>query len=147
VVGTVTRGIARAGFDADLAFGKARERRFREVLDLRAGHHLELKADQRAASTGNIFVEYRQHGRQSGIAITDCTWWTTEVVADVFVTQRTERLKELARRAYRDPGNRRAGGDYNAYDGILVPVFWLVVQHEFEQPAELDVLDDQEPLW
>lgn len=143
----MTRGVARAGFDADLAFGKDRERVFREVLDLREGHFLELKSDQRAADTGNVFVEYSQHGRPSGIAITECSWWTTEVVGDVFVTQRMQRMKELARRAFRHPDRRRAGGDFNAYEGILVPTFWLVTQHDFERPPELDVPEGQEPLW
>ena len=140
----MTRGVTRAGFDADLRQFKKRERVFNEVLDLREGHYLELKSDQRAAETGNVFVEYRQHGRPSGIAISECEWWTTEVVLDVFVTMRTARMKELARRAYRQ-GLLKAGGDFNAYDGILVPTFWLVTRHEFETPAELPDVG-QEPL-
>ena len=142
----MTRDLARAGFDADLQFGKERERVFREVLDLRTGHYLELKSDQRAADTGNVFIEYRQHGRPSGIAITACEWWTTEVVQDVFITMRTARMKELARRSYRVSERRRQGGDYNAYDGILVPVPELVLQHDFELPPEVPGLE-QEPLW
>lgn len=89
------------------------------------GHHLELKSDQKARETGKVFVEFKQHGRASGIATTQSQWWTVEVETDVFVTVKTERLKALAREAWKDPRNRKRGGDHDAYEGILVPVEWL----------------------
>lgn len=119
-------GLAREGFDIDLRFGQERELTFAEVLLIRDGHFLELKSDQRARSTGNVFVEYRQHGRPSGIATTDSHWWTVEVEDDVFVTMPTRRMRALASAAVKS-GRKTMGGDGNAYEGALVRVEDLVL--------------------
>lgn len=126
MVGIMADGIARAGFDVDLRFGQEREVAFSEVLVIRGGHYLELKSDQKASSTGNIFVEYRQHGRPSGISTTIAPWWTIEVLDNVFVTMRTDRLKALVKQAAKEPSRRVHGGDNNLYSGVLVPVEWLL---------------------
>lgn len=119
-------GVAREGFDIDLRFGQEREIRLAEVLLIRKGHHLELKSDQKAASTGNIFVEYRQHGRPSGISTTKAEWWTVEVLENTFVTLPVTRMRALVKLASEDRTRRIKGGDNNAYSGVLVPVEWLV---------------------
>ena len=122
MVGIMADGIAREGFDIDLRFGQERETTFAEILMIRGGNHVELKSDQKAHVTGNVFVEYRQHGRESGIATTKAHWWTVEVLPDVFVTLPTSRMKALMKAV----GKRTSGGDYNAYRGCLVPVKYLV---------------------
>jgi hypothetical protein len=115
-------GLAREGFDKDLAFGESRESAFVQAIT-RA--RVEVKSDQKARSTGNVFIEYRQKGRPSGIATSEAEWWAIEVDDDVFITVRRSKLKALARQAIAT-GKHTAGGDFDEYDGALVPVVWLV---------------------
>lgn len=124
-------GVGRGdpAFDIKLAQGHLREASFEELLRIRGGHALELKSDAAAVRTGHAFVEFRQHGRPSGVHpdSTRADWWTTEVLADVFVTQRTDRVRQLARRAWSEPERRRLGVGDNCNDGVLVPVEWYVL--------------------
>lgn len=116
-------GLARAGFDIDLLDGKAREDAFAYVL-LKA--KVEHKSDEKCRITGNVFVEYRQKGRPSGLATTTAEWWAIEFDKDSWLLMPTERLRALARQAYKDPRRRVSGGDNNQYEGVLIPVEWLV---------------------
>lgn len=119
----------RPQFDIDLRFGQSRELSFAEVLMIRGGHLLELKSDQKCASTGNVFVEYEQQGKPSGVRTTESHWWTTEVANNVFVTMPTETLLNLARLYWH---TRRPGGDNNNW-GVLVPVTDLVKPNKSDE--------------
>lgn len=118
----MTTGLARAGFDIDLRDGEAREDALVHVF-LKA--RVEHKADFKAVDTGNVFIEYRQKGVPSGISVTEAEWWALELVGLGWFLVATERLKELAARAYRE-GLVKRGGDHNNYEGVLLPVEWLV---------------------
>lgn len=89
------------------------------------GHRIELKTDHKAARTGNVFVEYQQPTGKSGIAKTEAEWWAFHLVGLGYCIVPTERLRALARQAYRE-GRKAHGGDYNRYLGVLIPVEWLV---------------------
>lgn len=117
----MSEGLAREGFDKDLAFGESRESAFVEAIT-RA--RVEIKSDQKARVTGNVFIEYRQKGRPSGISTSVAEWWAIEVDDDAWFVIRTSRLRALARRAL-ETGRRSHGGDGNQYEGALVPVEWL----------------------
>lgn len=119
----MTEGRSGAGFDIDLRNGQAREDALVYVF-LRA--LVEVKSDRKARETGNVFVEYRQPSGLSGIATTTAQWWAFEIDDDVWILVPTEKLRALARVAWRDPRRRKKGGDFNNYDGVLVPVAWLV---------------------
>ncbi len=118
----MAKGLARSGFDIDLRDGQAREDAFVHVF-LKA--RVEHKSDEKCRYTGNLFVEYEQHGRPSGIAVTEADWWATEFDDDSWVIIPTERMKELARRAVQE-GRAAAGGDDDNYKGALVPIEWVV---------------------
>lgn len=120
----MAQGVARSGFDLDLAHGEAREGALGRILSLRYGDRIEVKSDGKARSTGNLFVEFRQKGRPSGIAVTEAEWWSTEVYDDVWIILPTVVLKRLASRAYHE-GRTKLGGDGDLYEGILIPVAWL----------------------
>lgn len=118
----MAEGIAREGFDIDLRHGVAREDALVHVF-LQA--KVEHKCDEKARRTGNLFIEYRQKGRPSGIAVTTADWWAFEFDDETWLIVPTEKLKRLARLAYQQ--NRRAkGGDNNLYEGVLLPTEWLV---------------------
>jgi hypothetical protein len=118
----VAEGLARAGFDIDLREGQAREDALVHVF---LKDKVEHKADHWAAKTGNVAIEYRQHGRPSGIATTEAHYYALELVGLGWFIIETDRLKALARLAIRERRTKRIG-DNNAYDNALVPVEWLV---------------------
>lgn len=118
----MTEGLAREGFDIDLLHGKAREDAFAHVLT-RA--KVECKSDGKCRSTGNVFIEFRQRGRDSGIKTTTADWWAIEYADDCWVVLPTQRLIALARQAYRVKGSVR-GGDGDEYEGVLIPIEWFV---------------------
>ena len=121
-------GIARSGFDADLVFGEARESAFVEAV---RKARVKMKSDQKARSTGNVFIEIRQgspikgEGRPSGISVTEAEWWCIEYEDDCWLTVRTSLLKALVGRAKALRGTKMAG-DRNRFEGVLVPVEWFI---------------------
>lgn len=119
----MTQGLARAGFDIDLRHGEAGEQAFVHVF-LKA--KVEHKRDDKCRVTGNVFIEYKQKGRPSGIAVTTANWWAIEYDEECWVIVPTDRLKALARQAAKEPRRLVKGGDNNLYDGVLVPIEWLV---------------------
>jgi hypothetical protein len=118
----VTDGLAREGFDRDLRHGEAREDAFVHVL-LRS--RVEVKSDGQCQRTGNVFIEYKQKGRPSGIATTEAHWYAIEVLTEHWVLVPTDSLKHLTRRAIKE-NRTKHGGDNDQYLGALVPVEWLV---------------------
>jgi hypothetical protein len=120
----MTVGLARSGFDIDLAEGKLREGVLRKALAAN-GRLIELKSDKRYKETGNLFVEYRQKGRPSGIAVTECQWWATEFLPDRFIIVPYAVMLDRAMRAHLE-GRTVKGGDNNLYDGVKVPLHWLL---------------------
>lgn len=115
-------GIARAGFDIDLRDGQAREDALVHVF---LKDKVEHKYDGKARSTGNLFVEYSQKGKPSGLATTTADYWAFEYDDNCWLIVPTERLKAVASQAYK-AGKRKKGGDGDQYEGVLVPIEWLV---------------------
>lgn len=135
-------GIARSGWDIDLLDGKAREDAFAHVL---CQARVEVKSDHKCRETGRLFVEIRQRGkadgkwRLSGLAVTQADWWAFEVHDDRWLVVPTWQLKAIAKRVWeRDPKAVRRGGDFNGYEGVLVPLQALVGS---------DLPEDDESAW
>lgn len=120
----MTKGLARAGFDLDLEHGLEREGELAKILSLSGGDHIEVKSDFKCRTTGNLFVEYQQKGRPSGIQTTEAEWWAFEYHDNCWLIVPTDVLLRKARLAWQQ-GFRRQGGDSNNYDGVLVPLLWL----------------------
>lgn len=120
----MTEGLSGAGFDIDLRKGKAREGSLAAILR-DAGPRIELKSDKICRRTGNLFIEYEQPTGASGIATTDADLWCFEFDDNCWLILPVERLRELARRAYKE-GRITKGGDGNKYHGVLLPIVWLV---------------------
>lgn len=118
----MAQGLAREGWDKDLPHGESRETAFVRALQ---SCHVEHKSDGKCRVTGNVFIEYEQKGRSSGIATTTAQWWAIEVDDDQWVVIRTALLKILVRKAIQDK-RTRFGGDGNQYLGALIPVCSLV---------------------
>jgi hypothetical protein len=127
----MTNGFARAGFDIDLKTFTPREDSFAAILG--GDKTVEVKSDQICQYTGNVFVEFEQYGKPSGIAVTSADYWAFEYEQDCWLLVPTGKLKSVARLAYRQ-GLRRNGGDNNNFTGVLIPISWLtgviVINHE-----------------
>lgn len=119
----MSKGLSRSGFDIDLREGEAREAALAKALS-KVGYLIEHKSDHKARATGNVFIEYRQKGRPSGIQVTTADFWAIEFDTNAWVILETSRLKWLAREAWK-AGRRVVGGDNDQYEGVLVPVAQL----------------------
>jgi hypothetical protein len=119
----MTKGLTRTGFKEDLKIGQKAEGKLATIL-LKGGGDIEVKSDQRAHTTHNIYVEFSYKGKPSGIANSEAHWWAYEVQGRYYLL-RIEDLQKLVERAKLE-GRVRRGGDYNLTEGALVPVEWLV---------------------
>jgi hypothetical protein len=116
-------GKAREGFDLDLKHGQSREDAISAIL--RGEKLVEVKSDGKCRSTGNLFIEFEQKGRPSGIAVTKAGYYAFEYNDDEWLIVPTAKLKRVARQYFK-MGEVKSGGDNNNYKGVLVPVTALV---------------------
>jgi hypothetical protein len=119
----MAKGLARAGFDIDLRDGGLREAAFANVL---FHAKVECKSDEKCRQTGNVFIEYLQHGRPSGIATTEADFWAIEFAPDCWLVLPTAHLKDIARDVARQKERRVKGGDGDNFEGVLVPLVELI---------------------
>ncbi len=96
---------------------------------------VEHKSDRIASRTGNIFVEYRQKGRKSGLATTKADFYAIEIYPDKWIVMRTEELKSICRKIIESDGERtkrgfpervKMGGNFKQYQGVLVKLTELL---------------------
>src|SRR5215469_18555914 len=119
-------------FDIQLSDALINERRLAEIFEQLDLHKIELKTETwHWRRTGNICIEFRQNGAPSGIAVTQAGCWVHELRDDagvtiVYLMFPIERLKSLARRAYREGRFHCGGGDGDRFDNILVPLRWIL---------------------
>jgi len=108
-------------FDIDLKYGQVREQ---ELADMFQNEQIEVKTERdKWMETGNICIEYRCRGKQSGIAVTQAKYWA-HVLADGDDTVctlifPTDKLKRIARRYLK---NSVHGGDDNLSEMVLIPL-------------------------
>jgi len=113
----------QSGWDIKLKYGDVRADALAKVL---LSATVEIKADVKQEKTGYLFIEYRQRGKPSGIAVTTADFWAFEFLADRWLVIPTVDLKAIAKRIYKARGNRVRGGD-NDNEGVLVPLASLLV--------------------
>ena len=119
----MSKGLIRTGFHEDLKLGQEVEGHLANILQ-EGGDTIEVKSDKRASQTGNIYVELTYKGKPSGITKSKAKWWVYEIDGRYFILPLKE-MKALAKRAIIE-GKVTRGGDFNATEGALVPVEWLV---------------------
>lgn len=120
--------VARSKWDISLAKGNAGEAEVLKALTGMALGTVEVKRDARAATTGNLYVEYAQHiggaWIPSGISVTGADAWAFVLPPnDVMVFLTTDLLKHLALQA-NERGRRRITShpDDIPTAGALVPL-------------------------
>lgn len=116
---------SKEAFDISLAYGGIREQAFANILFKAT---VECKSDRICRRTGNVFIEYKQRGRPSGIAVTEAEFWAIEFDSDCWIVIPVDRLKAVCRWFYKQhPELRRSGGD-NENEGVLIPLSELIAK-------------------
>jgi hypothetical protein len=111
-------------FDLQLEASLIRERGLAAMLGDQA-QKIELKTESwQWEHTGNLAIEFRCDGKPSGIATTEATWWVHELRREdqtlVWLWFPIERLKALARDAFKRGHYRTGGGDGGRFDVVLI---------------------------
>ena len=89
-------------WDIDFAVGRQAEMWVSDIITALGTDAIEVKADERALRTGNLYVEYECRGKPSGIAITRAVLWIYVLnVEQLALVVSVERLKVLGREALR----------------------------------------------
>ena len=89
---------ARPNFDLDLKFGQDKENELQEILH---NEPIEVKCDRLCIKTGNVFVEFEDRGKPSGISITKSSYYAFQLhkkereKKQIWVLIPTEILKKL----------------------------------------------------
>ena len=110
---------ARPNFDLDLKFGQEKENELQEILH---NEPLECKCDKRCIDTGNVFVEFEDRGKPSGISITKSTFYAfclykkEREKKQIWVLIPTEILKKLMQKY-----PVKSGGDNWEARGHIIP--------------------------
>ena len=110
---------ARPSFDLDLKFGQQKENELQEILH---NEPLECKCDKRCIDTGNVFVEFEDRGKPSGISITKSTFYAfclykkEREKKQIWVLIPTEILKKLMKKY-----PVKSGGDNWEARGHIIP--------------------------
>jgi len=118
-------------FDLQLSEALIQERRLANIFATASIEKIELKSETwQWEQTRNICIEYRQNGRPSGIAITEADYWVHELRRDgrtlCYLMFPIERLKELARQAYKEGRFHEGGGDGGRFCHVLIPLSWVL---------------------
>jgi hypothetical protein len=91
---------------------------------MKGGARIEVKHDKRAIELGTLYVEYECRGQPSGISTTQADLWVFVIdLSHCAIVLSTERLKDIARHAYKDTRNHRecrAGS--HPTKGVAIPL-------------------------
>ena len=109
---------ARPFFDVDLKFGQEKENELQEILH---NEPLECKCDKRCIDTGNVFVEFEDRGKPSGISISTAPYYSIGLYKEdrekqIWVLIPTEILKKLMKKY-----PVKSGGDNWEARGHIIP--------------------------
>jgi hypothetical protein len=112
-------------FDLQLSQALINERRLGEIFRTGRIERVELKSETwQWEQTGNICIEFRCDGKPSGISVTQAGYWVHELLREgetlVYLMFPIERLKRLARAAYRAGYWRTGAGDGGRFDVVLL---------------------------
>lgn len=128
-------------FDLDLRKGEIGEKLLASVLG--GDTTIEVKRDFIVSTTGNIAIEYKSRGKDSGIITSEAEWWAFVLSGphyedEVIVLIRRKRLKALLDCLYR-AGNMRVdnGGDEGTSRIVLLPLGQLMRKMPPSDAADL----------
>jgi hypothetical protein len=112
-------------FDIQLSAAMIAERRLGKIFETAKIEKIELKTETwEWEQTGNICIEYARDGKPSGIGVTEADFWVHELRRKnqtlCYLMFPIERLKELAREAFKQGHYCERGGDGKRTSNILI---------------------------
>jgi hypothetical protein len=112
-------------FDIDLEVGKQGELFIARIVDsIAAGSH-EVKTDEKALVTGNVYLEcqclYRGRWERSGIAKTEAEMWC-HVIGEAVVIAPVYRVRDIARHYWPTKWRREMLRGSHPTKGIVLPI-------------------------
>lgn len=107
-------------FEYDLKTGIIAEKYISNIL---SNKKIEVKKDELAKKTGNVFVEYESRNKPSGIATTKADFYCFVISNENIIFVETNKLKELCKQKRL---RKVPGGDSNTSMGVLLPLEQLV---------------------
>jgi hypothetical protein len=119
-----------SNYDIDLKKGQIAEELVRYILTKDSGCKLEVKNDEKAGHSGNLYVEYRSRANHSGLSTTMADWWAFVLGGSIFNNNlillfQKDYLKEVAD-FYKLRGRGTPGGDSNTSGGTIIPLSILL---------------------
>ena len=117
-------------WDLDYARGAAGEVKVQSVIDGMTSGRTEVKTDDRAVSTGNVYIEhacrYGSEWRHSGITTTEADVWVF-VVGDFIVGFPTDLLRAIHRQWLLDQrGLLECANGSHPTKGVVIPIRLLI---------------------
>lgn len=118
-------------WDIDSKRGHQAELWIKSIRSAISDGSIEVKRDERAFSTGNIYVEYQclRKGkyRPSGLATSKATTWVFVLNNEnLAIIISKEYLKKLGRKAYKLGKLRECRGGSHPTKGVVIPLKWLI---------------------
>ena len=110
-----------SNFKYDVAVGQIAEKALAEIFE---NKKVEVKTDFKAKTTGNLFIEFKSRGKDSGISTTQADYWCFKI-EDLFLLIETEKLRVLVE-DLKGTDAERCGGDANTSVGVLLPLNTLI---------------------
>lgn len=104
-------------FKFDLKVGQVKEKELGNILNDKT---IEVKFDLKALETNNVYVEYENRNKPSGISTTLSEYYCFAFGSTYHLIE-TKILKERCRK-YLNTNRDKKGGDNNTSKGILLPI-------------------------
>jgi hypothetical protein len=112
-------------FDIDLEVGKQGEVFVAKIIDSIASGRHEVKTDEKALVTGNVYLEakcrYRNEWRPSGISVTEADIWC-HVIGEAVIIAPVYRVKEIVRHYWDTSFRKHMPRGSHPTIGIVLPI-------------------------
>ena len=111
-------------FDIDLEVGRQGELFVARIMDAMVGERAEVKTDEKARTSGNVYLEcrcqYRGEWCNSGIATTEAEYWF-HVIGETVIVAPVHRVREVARHYWNTRWRRPMLRGSHPTIGIVLP--------------------------
>lgn len=107
-------------FEYDLQIGQTKERELGDIFNSKT---VEVKYDFKALRSRNVYVEYQNKGKPSGLSVSTADFYCF-CFGETFHLIHTNILKDKCRK-YLGTRRDKFGGDNNTSKGILLPIVEL----------------------
>ena len=121
--------VKQSGWDIDLHFGEKYEKAIKDIFEGKGKIEVKTERDK-WKKTGNIVIEVRYNGRNSGLTTTKADWWLHNLTLDGdIIIAFLLPVKQLKRMVIKALTSKKAvltkGGDEDKATIVLLPINYL----------------------